>query len=95
MDWITPNLGVCEFWREGRKISDRNLRANAMISYRQMMEERTRWFLAQLYANPKEHHHHIELSLCRLPYIIWLLTTGQPSRETYHVSRIWLRLEGW
>ena len=70
MDWITPNLGVGEFWREGRKISDRSLRANAIVLYRQMMEERTRWFLAQLYANPKEHHHHIELSLCCLPYII-------------------------
>ena len=71
MDWFTPNLGMSdESWREGRKLLDRSLRGGATISYRQMMQEKTRWFLAQLLANPKEFHHHIELSLCCLPYIV-------------------------
>jgi hypothetical protein len=71
MDWFTPNLGMSdESWREGRKLLDRSLRAGATISYRQMMQEKTRWFLAQLFANPKEFRHHIELSLCCLPYIV-------------------------
>ena len=63
MDWIMPNLGVNDFWREGRKILDRSLRPSAMVSYRQVMQEKTRWFLAQLFANPNDFHHHIELLL--------------------------------
>ena len=71
MDWFTPNLGINdETWREGRKLLERSLRACATIPYRQMMQEKTRWFLAQLFANPEEFHHHIKLSLCCLPYIV-------------------------
>ena len=70
MDWFTPNLGMTESWREGRKILDRSLRAGATISYRHMMQEKTRWFLAQLLANSNEFHHHIELSLFRPPYVV-------------------------
>jgi cytochrome P450 len=66
MDWITPNLRIGEFWREGRKLLDRSLRAGALPSYRPMMQEKTRWFLAQLFSNPNELHRHIELLLCRL-----------------------------
>ena len=61
MDWIMANTGMCDAWREGRKLLDRSLRAGATVTYQQMMEEKTRWFLAQLIANPKEFHHHIEL----------------------------------
>ena len=59
-----------ESWREGRKLLDRSLRASATISYRQMMQEKTRWFLAQLHANPDEFIQHIKLLLCRLYYNI-------------------------
>jgi hypothetical protein len=76
MDWFVPNMGMSEFWREGRKLLDRSLRPGAAMSYRQMMQEKTRWFLAQLFANPKEFHHHIELSLFHLPHIVRLLTTS-------------------
>ena len=70
MDWFTPNIGMTESWREERKILDRSLRAGATISYRQMMQEKTRWFLAQLFVNPNEFHHHIELSLCCPPCVV-------------------------
>ena len=90
MNWIISNLGKVDSWREGRKLLDRGLRAGSTISYRQMMQEKTHWFLAQLLSDPNEFHHHIKLSLCHLYYIVSLLTTGQPSRETYHVTRIWL-----
>jgi cytochrome P450 len=50
-----------ETWRDGRKLLDRSLGRGAMISYRQMMQERTREFLAQLRANPKDLHAHIDL----------------------------------
>ncbi|KAH9987419.1 cytochrome P450 [Russula vinacea] len=61
MDWFVPNMGMSEFWREGRKLLDRSLRPGAAMLYRQMMQEKTCWFLAQLFANPKDFHHHIEL----------------------------------
>lgn len=61
MDWFVPVTGMCDAWREERKLLDRSLRAGATVSYRQMMEEKTRWFLEQLIANPREFHHHIEL----------------------------------
>jgi hypothetical protein len=32
------------------------------------MQEKTRWFLAQLLANPNELHHHIKLFLSHLSY---------------------------
>jgi hypothetical protein len=61
MDWLLPNMGMCETWREGRKLVDRSLRAGATMSHRQMIQEKTRWFLAQLFADPKEFYHHIKL----------------------------------
>ena len=67
MDWFVPNTGMCDAWREERKLLDRGLRAGTTVSYRHMMEEKTRWFLEQLIANPKEFHHHIELSVFNLP----------------------------
>jgi hypothetical protein len=76
LDWFVPSIGTNEFWREGRKLLDRDLRPGAAMSYRQMMQEKTRWLLAQLFANPKEFHHHIELSLSRLSYIVRLLSAN-------------------
>ena len=90
MDWFVPMTGMCDAWREERKLLDRSLRAGAAVSYRQMIEEKTRWFLAQLIGNPKEFHHHIKLSVCNLLYLVYILTTRQPSGETYHVTHIWL-----
>ena len=89
MDWFVPNTGMCDDWREERKILDRSLGAGATASYRQMMEEKTRWFLAQLIENPKEFHRHIELSVCNLFSYRKIITTRQPSGENYHVTHIW------
>ena len=75
VDRFVPFTGMCDAWREERKLLDRSLRAGATVSYRQMMEEKTRWFLAQLIANPKEFQHHIELSVSNLSYIVYIITT--------------------
>ena len=92
LDWFVSSIGMSESWHEGRKLLDRSLRP---VSYRQMMQEKTRWFLAQLFANPKEFHRHIELSLSHRLYTVCLLTTTKPSGETYHVNHLWLRPKRW
>ncbi len=90
MDWPVPLTGMGESWCEERKILDRSLGAGATVSYRQMMEEKTHWFLGQLFVNPKAFHDHLELSVIfHLPCM--LLTIKQSSRETYHVTHIWLQ----
>ncbi|KAH9952749.1 cytochrome P450 [Russula dissimulans] len=61
MDWLLPNARKGDSWREGRKVLDRSLRPGATISYRQMMQENTYWFLAQLLATPKDFRDHIDL----------------------------------
>jgi hypothetical protein len=94
LDWFVFSVGMSETWREGRKLLDRSLRPGATVSYRQMMQEKTHWFLAQLFANPKEFHHHIKLSLSHLPYIEQLLTTRQPPGETYNLTHLWSRPKG-
>jgi cytochrome P450 len=63
MDWPVFMTGMTETWRKGRKLLDRSLRPGAMMSYRQMMQEKTFEFLAQLRANPKDFHAHLELSV--------------------------------
>ena len=64
-------------WREGRKLLDGTLRSGAIMSYRQMMQEKTREFLSNLSATPKDVHAHIVLSVGRFLYIVWLLTAGE------------------
>ena len=71
MDWFVFHTGMCDTWREERKILDRSLGASATVSHRQMIEEKTHWFLAQLIANPREFHHDIELSVCNPSYHIY------------------------
>jgi len=61
LDWFLIISGLTESWRDGRKILDRSLRAGATTTYRPMMQEKSRWFLAQLLENPYDFHHHIEL----------------------------------
>jgi len=50
MDWILANARNDEVWLEGRKLADRSLRPGTTASYRQMMFEKTHWFLTQLLA---------------------------------------------
>ncbi|KAI0278793.1 cytochrome P450, partial [Russula aff. rugulosa BPL654] len=48
MNWFVPHTGMCDAWREERKLLDRSLRAGATVSYRQVMEEKARCFLHNL-----------------------------------------------
>ncbi|KAH9952755.1 cytochrome P450 [Russula dissimulans] len=61
VDWLLPALSKGDVWSEGRKLLDRSLRPAAPISYRNMMEEKTRSFLGQLFLTPKHFRSHIEL----------------------------------
>jgi hypothetical protein len=63
LDWQIFRRGTSETWRKGRKILDRSLRSGEMISYGQLIQEKTRDFLARLCANPKDFRAHIELSV--------------------------------
>ena len=62
--------GMTETWRKGRKLLDGSLRLVSVLSYRQMMQEKTREFLAQLCANPKDFCAHVNLLVGLLPDII-------------------------
>ena len=98
LDWPLFMTGMTETWREGRKLVDHSLRPGAVMTYGQMMQEKTREFLTQLFATPKNFRDHVKLSVGRLPAssnIVWILTAGQPSGEIYHVIHLWLRPEGW
>jgi hypothetical protein len=61
---------MTESWLKGRKLLDRGLGIGGMAYYRQMMQEKTRDFLAQLRANPKDFRAHLELSVGHLPSIV-------------------------
>jgi len=63
VNWLLPVLNKDEVWSEGRKLLDRSLRPTAPVSYRNMMEEKTRSFLGQLFLTPKDFRSHIELSV--------------------------------
>ena len=70
LEWPLFMIGMGDNWREGRKPLDSSLRSGAITSYRQMMQQKAREFLANLFSNPKDVHAHIELLVGRLPYII-------------------------
>ena len=61
LDWPVFMARMGETWREGRKILDRSLGPGAAMSYRQMMQEKTRGFLSQLLTTPKDFSAHIKL----------------------------------
>jgi cytochrome P450 len=54
-------IGFSEIWRKERKILDSSLRPGAVMSYRQVMQEKTHEFLVQLRENPKDFQNHIKL----------------------------------
>jgi len=60
-NWGVFTIGFSETWRKERKILDGSLRPGAMMSYRQVMEEKTRELLVQLCADPKEFFNHVKL----------------------------------
>jgi hypothetical protein len=61
MNWQIFMTGMTETWRKGRKLLDGSLRLGEVMSYQQMMQEKTREFLAQLCANPKDFGAHVDL----------------------------------
>ena len=54
-------LGLGETWRKERKILDGSLRPGAIMSYRRVMQEKTRELLVQLRANPKDFENRVKL----------------------------------
>jgi hypothetical protein len=70
MDWQLFMTGMTETWREGRKLVDDSLRPAAVMAYGRMMQEKTREFLTQLFATPKNFCAHIKLSGGRLLFNI-------------------------
>ena len=69
MDWQLFMIGTTETWREGRKLVDHSLRPSAVMTYGQMIQEKTREFLTQLFATPKNFRALVELSVGRLPLL--------------------------
>ena len=63
-------IGTNDTWRKGRRMVDRSLRPGATMTYRHVIEEKTRDFLARLSATPKHFESHIKLSVSCLPYIV-------------------------
>jgi cytochrome P450 len=61
MDWPIFMRGMNEAWRKGRNILDRGLRPGAVVSYRNMIQEKTHEFLTQLHESPKDFDAHIGL----------------------------------
>ena len=90
MDWPIFMTGMNETWHKGRKLLYRGLRPGAMISYRQMMQEKTGELLTQLRANPKDFYTHVEESVYYLPYTVLLSTVRQTSGKNYNVTHVWL-----
>ena len=70
MDWPLFMTGMTETWREGRKIVDHSLRPGAVTTHGEMMQEKMREFLTQLFASPKDFRAHVRLSVGRLPNTI-------------------------
>jgi cytochrome P450 len=60
-EWPVFQFGVSEIWRKERKILDSSLRPSAVMSYRQVIDEKTRELLVQLRANPKDFDNRIKL----------------------------------
>ena len=70
MEWPLFLTGMTETWRDSRKLVDHSLRPGAVTTHRRMMQEKTREFLTQLFATPKNFRDHVELSVGHLPYTI-------------------------
>jgi hypothetical protein len=70
MNWPLFTIGMTETWREARKLAEHNLGPVTVTTYGQMMQEKTRKFLTQLFATPKDFRTHVSLSVGRLPNTI-------------------------
>ena len=69
-EWPVFMIGLSETWRRERKILDGSLRPSAMLSYRQVIREKTHELLVQLSTNPKDFDNRIKLYVGHFPYIV-------------------------
>ncbi len=69
-EWPVFMTGLGETWYKQRRILDSSLRPGAMVSYRQVIEEKTRELLVQLRANPRDFHAHVKRSVGHPPCIV-------------------------
>jgi hypothetical protein len=60
-EWFHPTTPCGDYWREGRKILDRSLRAGTVMQYRPMQLAKTHDFLYQLLSEPESFHQLIGL----------------------------------
>lgn len=65
-EWFHPTTPCSDYWREGRKILDRSLRAGAAAQYRPMQLAKTHDFLYQLLSDPESFHRQIGLYPAKL-----------------------------
>jgi cytochrome P450 len=69
-EWPVFMTGLGETWHKERKILDSSLRPGAIVSYRQVIEEKTRELLVQLHENPRDFHVHVKRSVGYPPCIV-------------------------
>jgi hypothetical protein len=62
MKWegVMPLARYTDFWRQARKLLDRDLRPGALAMYRPVQQSKTRAFLVSLLQNPDEWENHLE-----------------------------------
>jgi hypothetical protein len=62
MKWegVMPMARYTDFWRQARKLLDRDLRAGALAVYRPVQQTRARAFLVNLLENPDGLETHLE-----------------------------------
>jgi hypothetical protein len=65
-EWFHPTTPYSDYWREGRKLLDRNLRASAVVQYRPMQLAKTHDLLYQLLTDSTSFHDQIELCVYNL-----------------------------
>ncbi|KAH9952447.1 cytochrome P450 [Russula dissimulans] len=65
-EWFHPTTPYGDYWREGRKLLDRSLRASAVVQYRPMQLAKTHDLLYQLLSDPESFHHQIGLYQAKL-----------------------------
>jgi len=66
-EWFHPTTPYGDYWREGRKLLDRSLRASEVVQYRPMQLAKTHDLLYQLLSDPESFHHQIELCVSHQP----------------------------
>ncbi|KAI9457527.1 cytochrome P450 [Russula earlei] len=65
-EWFHPTTPYGDYWREGRKLLDRSLRAGAVVQYRPMQLAKTHDLLYQLLMDPESFQYQIELYQAKL-----------------------------